>query len=408
MFRSRVWCSRRGLAIEATAGAAFGLCLLALFASASRLISCPFCSTAGQYSLRERLKDADVAFIAELSDAKPLTSAKPGEPDGQTKARILHVLKSHPAVEGKKEIVLPRYIPAAANEKVTYLLYAVVSDGAVDPYLPELVDASELTTYLVGAAEQQNKPPAERLGYFFRHLGDSHLTIAQDAYMEFAAAPYKEVKEAAEHYDPDRLIEWIKDPSTQPYRIGLYGCLLGLCGRETDKDVLLEILDDPEKRPISGVDGLLGGLCVLDPEGGIDYVLRVLTDPQSDFNYRYAALRTVRVLVTDIAPDQSDRLWKGMAPAIHIKDISDLVIDEYRKNKVWANTDAILPLFDDKKFDVQVVKRSVVRYALKCPDPAAEAFVARLRKENPQLVADVEEILRFEEAQQVRLKAASG
>lgn len=384
--------------------AVWGFATVMAFVMAMPALSCPFCS-AGGASLRERLRDADVAFIAELSEAKPNTS--PGQGDGETKAHILHVLKPHEAVQNKKDIILPRFLPAAQTETVTCLLYAIVADGVVDPYAPELIDSNEFEKYVVGAALENNKPVSERLGYFFPYLGDANPVISQDAYTEFAAAPYADVKAAAKHYDADTLVRWIEQSnvqSPQSYRLGLYGLLLGLCQRPQDKEVLLGVLNDPKKRPISGADGLLGGLCVLDPKGGTEYVLGVLNDPEQDFGYRYSALRAVRVLVSDIGGVDHGAIWKAMAPTIQIRDMSDLVIDEFRKNKVWDYTPQILAIFDNKKFDVQVIKRAVVRYALRCPDPAATAFVERLRKDDPQLVKDVEEILRFEEARQAQPK----
>ena len=373
-----------------------------LFAT-NEVWGCPFCSATGQ-TMMQAVEEADVAFIAELSESKPLQNATPGGPDGETKAHLVRVLKSNAAIEKKTDIILPRYLPAAEKDKVTFLVYAVVSDGMVDPYRATPVDSKELAEYLGGAVDHRKKPPAERISYFFKYLDNPDQIISNDAYSEFALAPYKEVKTAAASFDPERIIKWLDNPRTEPYRIGLYGLLLGICGRASDKTIIQAILEDPKRRPISGVDGLLGGLCVLDAKGGPEYVMKVLVNPENDFNYRYSALRTVKFLSSDMPEISKADLFQQMQAAILIPDISDLVIDEYRRNQVWSATDIILPLFSDPKFGVQVIKRAVTRYALKCPDPKAEAFVKQLREKDPQFVADVEEILRFEEAQQIKVK----
>lgn len=368
--------------------------------------ACPFCSAAGQTML-QAVDESDVAFIGELSGSKPLASVTPGGPDGETTAKLLAVLKPHPAVEKRSEIVLPRYIPAAEQSPVTFLVYALVADGAVDPYRATPLESLDFIDYMKGAVKNRNTPPAERIAYYFHYLDHSDRLISNDAYSEFALAPYLDVKQAKENIDPDKIIGWLHDASTEPYRIGLYGLLLGICGRPADRDVILSILEDPAKRPISGVDGLLGGLCVLDPDFGVNYVVRVLTSADNDFNYRYAALRTVKFLVSDMEGIDKADLFEKLKPAISIPDISDLVIDEFRRQQVWTPTATVLALVDQPEFKVQVVKRAITRYALKCPDPAALAFIKKLRADEPQFVQDVEEILRFEEAQQVRSQAAT-
>lgn len=387
---------------DSIVGVAVAAILVAPFQSTS-LQACPFCSMAGQ-TLTQAIDESDVAFVAELRESKPLAAAAPGAPDGETKAKLIAVLKSHPAIQGKTEIVLPRYIPAAENDAVTFTVYAIVADGAVDPYRASPVDSKDYVTYIKGAVEKRNRPATERLPFFFSYLDHTDAAVSNDAYAEFATAPYKDVHAARAEFNAERIIAWLENPRTEPYRIGLYGLLLGLCGRKSDRALIQAILEDPKRRPISGVDGLLGGLCVLDPEKGTDYVLGVLNNPENDFNYRYSALRTVKFLVSDLSDlVDKQRLFERVRPAIEIPDIADLVIDEFRRNKVWTPTDQVLALFTNPGFDVQVVKRAVVRYALKCPDEKSAAFVAKLRKEDPQFVADVEEILRFEEAQQVKL-----
>ncbi|MBY0587402.1 hypothetical protein K2X85_09515 [bacterium] len=368
----------------------------------STVLACPFCNAS--QTITQSVQEADVAFIAELSGSKPIVSEQPGGPDGQTSARLLKVLKPHPALEGKSDILLPRYIPAAEQQKVNYLVYATVTDGAIDPYRASPVESKEMVDYLAAAVDQPRRKPAERVEFFFGYLDSPETTIANDAYAEFASAPYKDVKAAAGSFDPERIVGWLENSRTEPYRFGLYGLLLGVCGRPKDADLIRAILEDPKRRPISGVDGLLGGLCVLNLKDGVDYVINVLNDSKNDFNYRYAALRAAKFLVSDLPEVDKGKLFERMVPALKIADISDLVMDEFRRQKQWMATDTILKLFTDPAYDVQVVKRAIVRYALQCPEESAEKFIADLRAKDAQYVKDVEEILRFEEIQQIRVK----
>ncbi|MGL5097432.1 MAG: hypothetical protein ACRDD1_17730, partial [Planctomycetia bacterium] len=182
------------------------------------------------------------------------------------------------------------------------------------------------------------------------------------------------------------------------FRIGLYGFLVGACGRKSDAPALRAIIESPVDRPLTGLDGLMGGYCLLEPTIGPTYVLDVLTDPKQPFNTRYAALRTVRFLLTDLPSVDRKQLFDRMAAGLQINDMSDLVMDELRKNKQWGSLDAILALYDKQGFELQVVRRAILRFALQCPEPKAKAFMEKAKAANPQLVADVEEILKFEDS----------
>jgi hypothetical protein len=56
----------------------------------------------------------------------------------------------------------------------------------------------------------------------------------------------------------------------------------------------------------------------------------------------------------------------------------------------------VLVLFGKKTHEAPIVRRSIVRYALQCPKPAAATFVAERRKLDAELVSDVEEGLQLE------------
>jgi hypothetical protein len=261
--------------------------------------------------------------------------------------------------------------------------------------------------YLASSVRLAKAKPAEKLAFFFENLDSKNAEISGDAYKEFAAAPYADVVAAAHGYNPDKLARWIKDKDTPSYRLGLYGCLLGTCGRPQDGKLLRNLVENPDARPLTGVDGLLGGYCILGPQKGPAFVLDVLGNPKNDFNYRYAALRTVRFLLTEIPKIDRQPIYDQLTKSIAVPDSADLVIDELRKHKVWSALPQVLAVYGKDEFDLQVVRRAVIRFALKCPDAKANAFVAELKKKDPQLIADVEEILRFEENQEAEALSKS-
>jgi hypothetical protein len=78
-------------------------------------------------------------------------------------------------------------------------------------------------------------------------------------------------------------------------------------------------------------------------------------------------------------------------------DIADLAIESLRKRSRWEVADQVLGLFGQKSYDVPIIRRSILRYALACPNnKAAETFVKTQRQRDPEWVSESEELLRLE------------
>ena len=90
-----------------------------------------------------------------------------------------------------------------------------------------------------------------------------------------------------------------------------------------------------------------------------------------------------------------------MAQLLNQNDIADLAIDDLRKWGCSDMTDRVLALRNSDEYrTIPVVRRSVLRFALSFPAVAADqAFVTEQRKADPQGVADVEEMLKLEQAE---------
>ena len=64
-------------------------------------------------------------------------------------------------------------------------------------------------------------------------------------------------------------MKWLKDPNTRGSRFGLYGLMLGHCGKPADAKTIRELLDDKERSFSSGLDGVLVGYIMLDKKAGL-------------------------------------------------------------------------------------------------------------------------------------------
>ena len=95
------------------------------------------------------------------------------------------------------------------------------------------------------------------------------------------------------------LAKWLEDPNTPAFRFGTYGSLLGHCGTAKHADVLRKMLDDPQKRVTSGVDGMLAGYIMrvwrLNRIQSVPAIMTTSIDPENSIRYscsRFSRLRS--------------------------------------------------------------------------------------------------------------------
>lgn len=396
------------------------LAVVAALVAAVKLSACPFCSTQGQ-TLAGELATADMIVVATV------LSAERDENDftkSRTKLRIDKTVKPHPAFEKETEITVPRYIPTEKGKAPPQLLLfcyvntdttdaavsAVASVAAVFPkYRNATLDAyrgdeirakSKLPDYLEQARKLQGAPLQDRLRFYFDHLEDDDLFISSDAYMEFGNADYKDVKELAKKLPADTLLKWLKDANTPPSRYGLYGMLLGHCGKGEHSATLKKLVAEPDNAFSLGLDGMLAGYVLLDPKDGWDVLTGIASDRKREFTTRYAALRTVRFF-HDHRPDvvSADKVLAAMKSLAELDDIADIAIDDLRKWQQWDQADYILGLAGKESHADPLVKRSILKYAIvasKHGSKAAGEYVEAVRKVKPQAVADAEGLIESE------------
>ena len=368
--------------------------------------ACPFCSPSGE-TLSGEVNQADFILYGTLTNAQQDASDPTAFNKGTTDLVVDLVIKDHELVKGKKTVTIPKYLPT--DGKLKHLVFVKVYDGKFDAYRGEAVAAdSKLPEYLKGAIEFRGKDAVTRLGYFFPHLESPDLVISGDAYGEFGYADYKEVRAFAEALKKDRakaaqLLAWLKDPNTRPNRYGLYGLLLGDCGKAEDAPALRALLDDPKRSYTSGLDGVIAGYVLLDPKAGWEYLLKVVGDPKRDFSERYAGLRTVRFFREsrpDVVPE--GQVLGAMTTLLEQPDLADLPVEDLRKWKVWGMTPTVLGLAAKESHNtIPIVNRSILKFALAAAaaDPtnaAAAEYVKQARGKDPKKVEFLESLLKDE------------
>lgn len=372
--------------------------------------ACPGCGPPTGQTLTSEVAQADFILYGTLSNAKP-DPKEPGTSKGTTDMTIEAIIKSHPLVKDKKVFTIPRYVPPDLKP-TKYMVFFNVVNGEVDPYRGVAVSAnSPLPEYIKGALEVKGKDNVTRLRFFFDHLESPDLEISGDAYNEFAFADYKEVVELAPTLPADTIMKWLKDPNTRASRYGLYGLFLGHCGKPEHAKELRQLLDDPERKFSSGLDGMLMGYILLDKKAGYEYLMNILRNPENEFLIKHAGLKVLRFFWEyrdDIQKFKKHEVLSrkeildGMTALLAHPDIADMPIDDLRKWKAWEMTDTVLKYAQVESHNkLPINRRAILKFALAASwdDPkntAAVQFVAQARQNEPDRVKLLEELLRDE------------
>ncbi len=375
----------------------FGVITALALVLAMPAIGCPLCGALGQQTLTQEASQADLILYGTLSNSKFDPNATL---QGTTEMAIKTVIKSHPFIDGKKTVTLNRYLPTDQDKPQSYLVFCSVFQNRLDAYVGMPLEAnSDVAEYLKGAMDLRDKDATKRLTFFFKYLDNSDIALSNDAFQEFALADYKDCRPLAEKLNPDLLCKWLKDANTPPAHLGLYGVLLGHCGKAKHVQSLREILDDPARRTGPGADGMLAGYVMMQPKEGWAYVRDILVDSKNEFLRRYAALRTARFMA-DYRPDVvSKEVVAGTLSKMLVhEDIADMVIEDLRKWQCWDLTDDVLALAELKMHASAIIHRAILRFALQSQSKSNKAaeYVKTQRKIDGETVNEVEELLQLE------------
>lgn len=383
-----------GLLRRCWKGGLVGLIWLGLVASVP---ACPFCTMQGQ-TLTAEAGQASMVLYGTLTNANPEPRA--GAPDGTTDLVIESVVKNHDYLNGRKVLTLPRYVPPVDDGKHKFLVFCDIFKNNVDPYRGVAVKADgDMAKYLKGAISLKDEKVEKRLRFFFDFLDNEDIEISNDAYKEFGNADYQDYKSMAGTLPADKVARWLQDSKTPTFRFGLYASILGHCGKDEHAALLRTMLDNPQVRVGSGVDGMLAGYTMLRPKEGLAFLKDILGDPGKEFLYRYSALKAVRFFWEYRADLLGHKdLAEAITPLLQMKDIADLAIDDFRKWQHWEMADRILALQNYPVYNTAVVKRSIIKFALSAEkkNKAAQDYLDTMRSKEPKLVKDVDALLKLD------------
>lgn len=370
----------------------------ALLLSTSVAQACPFCS-APSLTLSEQLAQSDAAVLVHWVEG-----TKPEEKTaGSTVYEVRKVVNSTDKKLKKGErITLTRF--RAGKEGDLFLLMG--TQGATQIEWGSPLEVTEISFNYISQAPQPEAPPQQRLEYFLKFLEFPDSLISNDAYAEFANAPYKDITPLADKMPRDKIRKWVTSSDTPATRLGLYGLMIGLCGNDEDAKLIEKKIAEKTEDFRLGIDGIISGYLLLTGKDGLDMIDETkLKDKDIPFSETYAAMQALRFMwsyAEETIP--KERLRQSMRLLLDRPELADLVIADLARWKDWSIQDRLLELYDADEYNVPSVKRAIVRYYLAgmkdtpggddADQPShvirAREILEKLREDDPKTVKQAE------------------
>ena len=377
-----------------TFGAGLGLFLALPHAA----LACPLCGSP-TLTLSEQFGNADVVLEARWLAG---TEAEVGQ--SSTRFEIAQVLRGSPTRwKAGDGLSLTRFHSGMPGQ--SFLLFGAASR---EPEGKDLDWAEPLPATVRVVDYIRNAPAgsitgAERLAYFVRFLEDSELTIANDAYGEFANAPYEAVVPIARKMSRETLRGWLSSPDTTPTRKGLYGMMLGLCGNAADAAHLKKLITAPADEPRLGVNGMIAGYLLLTGDAGLPLIADSMLKNEASHD-TFAAIEALRFLGT-YGGDRISRsaLQVAMRCVLDRPAYAELALTDLTRWKDWSILNQLIELYR-RPGQEDRLKWSILGYMTMAsrdgaagpgkPKPShvtdATAFLRQVRQDDPKTVREFE------------------
>ncbi len=368
--------------------------MIALLATASVARACTYCNPANAnlQTFRQEARNSKFVVIGTLTNPRLVGD------QGYTDLTIEQAVKGDPAIAKLKTITLNRWHPVDPKKPPRLLVFFDIYDGKFDPFRGVTLRGKEVGDYVRGALKLDDRDRVATLLYYFRYLDSSDPDVAGDAFLEFAKATDREIGAVGPKLEPAKIRKLLADSRTPAARLGVFAFLLGACGKKTDADTLIEMLNQIDERTSTGLSGLLGGLIEIRPDLGWKRAIEILDDPKRPYQDKLAVLGTVRFFEI-YKPDEFRKpILAAMTAIVSRGDMADMAIEDLRRWKWWDLTKHILAQYGKPTHSAPLVKNAILRYALCCPQPEAASFIKTARASDLEAVREIEQSLDFERA----------
>ena len=365
--------------------------------SLSRIAACEYCGGPRQ-TLSEEFANADAVVLVQWKAGRA-----PAGMLGNTTFSVIEIARGPKDVLKKDDqIKVTQY---RAGKKGDLFLLFGTQGKEIEWNNP--LEVSETTYQYIAQAPSLKAPTNKRLEYFVKFLESRDQLVSNDAFGEFANAPYEDIVQIKHKLDRAKIAKWVADPETSKMRLALYGLLLGLCGNDDDARLMLAKINQPKTEFPLGLDGLISGYLVLAGEKGLDAIDQSkIKNKKAEFSETYAALQALRFVETyGNGRISKERLRQSMREMLDRPDLADLVIRDLARWEDWSVQNRLMQLYDKEEYSLPMTKRAIIGYMLRAaktndktdnlPVSAvqARANLDKLRRRDPLKVQDAERSL---------------
>ena len=303
---------------------------------------CPGCVPTASETRAETVARSDVVLLVQWVSS----TARDGENAANTVYQVTLVGKDSTELYQPKQLVALENYREAEPGDLFFLNGLKNSEETIDWEAP--VEISETGYHYVMQAPSPELPRHERLPYFVKFLEFPDDFIADDAYNEFAFAPFEDVVTLADKLPIEKLRTWLNNKETPQSRIGLYGILLGLCGQPSDADLLGEKFFEKADQYVFGMEGIVTGYLFLTRDEGLLKIReKILATQEKSVDFLYPLMRAFRIVWTyggDRVPKSA--LISAMRTFLEHERLDELVIPDLARWKDWQPIDLLIEKYE--------------------------------------------------------------
>lgn len=377
------------------------ICFLLVYSiavSAAKVDACPFCSAIAN-SISEDLVTADVTVVAKWVDtarnraalaAGPAKKFDDKDPLSLRDFQVIRIYKGSARLgTNARQIQAPFRGRPEPNQ--VFLIFGF--DGQTINWSAALPLRKESLVYL-DALPGLPKSGPERLKHFLPYLDHPEPALADDAYNEFARAPYEEVKQARPYLDRSWLLSRIADERTDARRRRLYLTLLGVCGEPSDGAAVYQVMQKLEGSNEPGLDAAIACYLTLTKSEGLQQIEeRYLTNQNVEFKAVYSAIMALRFHGEESEVISRQRLGAALQRVLHNPQLAELVIADLARWEDWTATKEIAKLLQTSTDEHQRTRVAAARYLMACPNTEAKQLLAKLQVSDPSTVRGARSVL---------------
>jgi hypothetical protein len=363
--------------------------LLLALAQGRKLVACPFCEAAAPTWLAS-VDGAESAVAAKVIkvDRPPADSPVPL---ASIHFEVTEVLKGNAALKGRIVVLEELEAPRTGS------LVLLTAIGAPESSWSMLTQLTQKRADYFAAARRLPKTGDARWQFFFRYLENVDAELAADAYGEFAAASFAEVKAFGPKADREHLWQWITHEKTPASRRGLYYTLLGVRGDQEDIEQLAAMIDDSAKRPPGAFSALVACYLSLTKETGlrrIEEQYLTATNPKREQDIQ-SVIVALRFHGDEQPAFERMRIARSLRMVLDRPALAGQVIPDLARWEDWESLPQMVRLFETANGDDAWIRVPVVSYLKVCPLAHAKQELERLKSIDPKAIEQADALSLF-------------